>query len=290
MTDRTSYVLLAAAAVALLAVHVAVKPGIRPIEVDAAAQSYGFASEWEGRLAEDFELPLRDGSTFHLLDHIGREVVVLNFFATWCEPCRAEMPELNAYPQRHGAASFVRLLGIDEEEQPDVVDAFVNRLRVTFPVGIDARAALARRFEVTAYPTTVVVGIDGRVKLYQVGAIRNADVALNRVVDAEAMALAGAHGDLRAAYATALEVESRTPRRGGFVPSDAAGTDGLSARAKRIAEAMPCPCGCADLRVAACGCQTAKGIKARLRDGIDPALTDKEVMEKLNREFCMKGM
>src|SRR5947209_20426521 len=62
MTDRMSYVLLAAAAAALLAVHVAVKPGIRPTEVDAEAHSYGFASQWEGRLAEDFELPLRDGS------------------------------------------------------------------------------------------------------------------------------------------------------------------------------------------------------------------------------------
>ena len=290
MTDRTSYALLAAATAALLAVHVAVKPGLSREAVDAEAQSFGLISEWEGRLAADFELPLRDGSTFHLLDHVGREVVILNFFATWCEPCRAEMPELNTYPSRHGAASFIRLVGVDADEQPDLVDAFVSRLHVTFPVGIDARGELMRQFDVTAFPTTVVIGVDGRIKLYQVGMIRNADVALNRVVDAEREALAAPHDDLRAAYSTALASESRTRRREGFVPSDTADARGLTGRALRIAEAMPCPCGCADLRVVACTCQTAKAIKARLREGIDPALTDKEVMERLNRDFCMKGM
>jgi len=48
-------------------------------------------------------------------------------------------------------------------------------------------------------------------------------------------------------------------------------------------------CGCDD-RVIACDCHTAKGIKAALRAGVDASLTDKEVMEKLNKEFCMRGM
>ena len=53
---------------------------------------------------------------------------------------------------------------------------------------------------------------------------------------------------------------------------------------------MPCPCGCADKTVAACGCRTATGIKARLAKGGLESRSDAAVMEALNREFCMKGM
>src|SRR5207253_1284238 len=131
---------------------------------------------------------------------------------------------------------------------------------------------------------------DGRIKLYQVGMIRNAEVALNRVVDGEMKALASPHAGVRAAYIAALENERQPRERGGFTPSDTADARGLTGRALHIAEAMPCPCGCADLRVVVCSCQTAKAIKARLREAVDPALPDKEVMERLNKEFCMKGM
>ena len=57
----------------------------------------------------------------------------------------------------------------------------------------------------------------------------------------------------------------------------------------RTAEAMPCPCGC-EKRVAACTCQTATGVKNRLRAGVDANVSDGKVMEKLNKEICMKGM
>jgi hypothetical protein len=62
-----------------------------------------------------------------------------------------------------------------------------------------------------------------------------------------------------------------------------------SAPAGRIAEAMPCPCGCSD-KVYACGCRTAKSVKERLALGGYDSKTDAEVMQELNKEFCMKGM
>ncbi len=61
----------------------------------------------------------------------------------------------------------------------------------------------------------------------------------------------------------------------------------LGERARTIAEAMPCPCGCTK-KVAGCGCQTAKGIEARLAQGGWVDKTDAQVKEELNRDFCMK--
>jgi len=274
----------------MLSAQVAIKPGLNAEAVHEAARMFGSATAYNGMFVDDFELPLRDGTTFRLADHVGRDIVVLNFFATWCEPCRVEMPELAGYAARHSATPAVRLIAIDVEERPAEVDAFIQRLRLTLPVGIDARGSIARQFTVTAYPTTAVVGVDGRIKLYQVGAIRNADAALNRIVDAESAALADRQHDWHAEYvANSSGNASPSRRRDGFTPPDTGAADGLSGRARSIAEAMPCSCGCDD-RVIACDCHTAKGIKAALRAGVDASLTDKEVMEKLNKEFCMRGM
>jgi peroxiredoxin len=289
LSSRLSYLLLGLSAAALLSAHIAIKPGLREQRAQAAARTrLGEASEWPGRQAPDFQLTLEDGSTFRLSDHIGREIVVLNFFATWCVPCRDEMPELQRYADRAVAGSRPFLLvGIDAREPADQVARFVGDLSVRFPIGIDSSGALLREYGITAYPTTVVIGADGRVKLYQTGAIRNADVAFSSVVPAELNALAG---DDRGRETAAPPVKSPGATRSGFTPPDAVSADGLSGRARAIAEAMPCPCGCDHLRVAACSCQTAKAINAKLRGGVDASLSDGQIMEQLNKEFCMKGM
>jgi hypothetical protein len=93
----------------------------------------------------------------------------------------------------------------------------------------------------------------------------------------------------RRAYEEALNQQA-PPARRGWTPPDAKPADGeLTGRALSIAQAMPCPCGCDD-KVITCTCHTAKSIKARLREQVDDKLTDGEVMQRLNKEFCMKGM
>jgi peroxiredoxin len=278
VSDGLTQALLGVSIVLLLAVQILVKPGFDPAAIRAVAESLGGPSEWDGRIAPDFDLPLRDGSIFRLSEHVGREVVVLNFFATWCVPCRDEMPELQRYARQHAAPSGFVLIGVDAAEQPDQVDAFVLRHAVGFPAGIDATNAVGRAYGINAYPTTVLIGADGRIRLYQRGAISNAEVAFGTIVPREVAALS-------------LPGHTNLPPRTGFVPPpDPANAAGLSGRALAIAEAMPCPCGCEHLRVVACSCQTARAIKAKLRAGVDGALTDGQIMETLNKEFCMKGM
>jgi cell division septation protein DedD len=118
------------------------------------------------------------------------------------------------------------------------------------------------------------------VKLRETGAIMNADVALAPIVLPELESLRGGRGVTRDVYLAALKAAP---------PPRTEGDARLDARAENIARAMPCPCGCSD-RVAECGCQTAKGIKTRLARGEFGTQTDAEVMQALNREFCMKGM
>ena len=253
------------------------KPRPGDEDVQAFASDFRDAQFWAGRPAPDFELTLLDGSTFRLADHVGQRVIILNFFATWCGPCRAEMPELERYQQSQGRA--VLLLGIDAEEKHTVVEAFVAETRVTFPVGIDGAGDVLRLYDVDSFPTTVVIGADGRVTLYEVGAITNADVALGPAVLPGLTEIREGRGIARDAYLALLASEA----------GPTAAAPPLMGRGRRIAEAMPCPCGCTD-QVIACRCRTATAIKTRLAQGGYDDKTDTEVMEELNREFCMKGM
>jgi peroxiredoxin len=250
-------------------------------EVNSRARSFAGGEDWRGRVAPDFELTTLDGTTFRMSEVVGKKVIILNFFATWCGPCRAEMPELAAF-QRTRASEAVVLLGVDVREKDEVVKEFARSLSLTFPIGVDGAGDIGEQYDVQAFPTTVVIGADGRVKQYETGAIANADVALGSVVDAQVADLRAGRGITMAAYKEALAADAT---RGDRHNEDAP----LTGRAKRIADAMPCPCGCSD-KVTGCGCSTSKGIKVRLAKGGYDDKTDVEVMQELNKEFCMKSM
>ncbi len=276
---------IAVLAVPLGAFHVAFKRQPDEQAVRHLRSTFTRSTEWRGKLAPDFELALLDGSRFKLIDHIGREVIVLNFFATWCQPCKEEMPELGRFlAMQHGRP--VVLIGIDPEEKRELVEAFVSEQKVTFPVGIDASGDVQKRYGVSSYPTTILIGGDGRIQLYQSGAIMNADVAFGPFLGSDLEGLAKGKGTTKELYLEGLKAE-RYP-----TPEEEArerDEPKLSDRAQRIAEGMPCPCGCSDT-LAKCDCATAKKAKAKLESMALDGRKDADVMSELNREFCMKGM
>jgi len=193
-----------------------------------------------------------------------------------------EMPELQRFQRAHASEDVV-LIGIDVQEKDEVVKEYARTLNLTFSIGVDGPGAIGRQYDVDGFPTTVVIGADGRVKQYETGAIANADVALAPIVASEIAELRAGRGTTAAAYRAALAAEPAPSKNQN--EEDAP----LQGRAKRIADAMPCPCGCSD-KVSACGCSTSKGIKARLAKGGYDDRTDVEVMQELNKEFCMKPM
>jgi peroxiredoxin len=114
-----------------------------------------------GEPAPPFDLPALGGGTISLSDYTGQPVA-LNFFATWCAPCRVEMPFLEAAYQRHGPSGLV-ILGVDVQESEDMVAAFMQELNLTFPAVLDVEGRLLHSYGVGSLPTTVLISIDGEV-------------------------------------------------------------------------------------------------------------------------------
>jgi len=116
-----------------------------------------------GRKLPDFSLPDTQGAPYTLSKLAPKQkIILINFWATWCGPCRIEMPELAAMAKKDGPDGLL-VLGIDEDEDPAKLTAYLRAKPLPFPVLIDQGGALAKRFGIQAYPTTVLVSTDGRV-------------------------------------------------------------------------------------------------------------------------------
>jgi len=113
-----------------------------------------------GTPAPDFSLPrLSDGKPVHLAEMRG-SVVLLNFWATWCEPCEAEMPAMERlYADLEG--SDFELLAISVDDDVEAVRAFRKRLGLHFPILLDPAGGVARDYQTFRYPESLLVGRDG---------------------------------------------------------------------------------------------------------------------------------
>jgi cytochrome c biogenesis protein CcmG/thiol:disulfide interchange protein DsbE len=118
--------------------------------------------------APDFALEDADGQELRLSDLRGQPVV-LNFWATWCVPCKAEMPELQALYNETGAGAGFELLAVNMREVPAPAAAFGTELGLSFPLVIDPAGLLAGSFRVTVLPTTYVIDAAGVVRAQQLG-------------------------------------------------------------------------------------------------------------------------
>lgn len=157
--------------------NIASKPWPEEEEVKELAGEREMTLAWLRRYPPDFELELDQGKRFSLAETVGKQPVLLTFFATWCAPCRSELAELKRFAPK-ARQEDILILAIDLDEKADTVRAFVSREQVPFPVGIDQEERIARSLGVKSVPTSIFIGLDGRVALYQVGAITNAEMAL----------------------------------------------------------------------------------------------------------------
>jgi thiol-disulfide isomerase/thioredoxin len=139
------------------------------------------------RLAAPFHLRTLDGRRLDLATLTAHGPVVLDFWATWCKPCVASMPELSALARRY-AARGVSVLGISIDGPRNFarVRPFVNKLGLSYANAIDEDGALQERFQIAAVPTTLVIGSDRRVMRvitgYQGGPLREVEDALNALL------------------------------------------------------------------------------------------------------------
>lgn len=136
---------------------------------DASAQDFSTVPAKVNFPAPDLNLPDLSGKQVSLSDYRG-SVVLVNLWATWCPPCREEMPTLQTFYEKYKDDGFV-LIAIDQEETSDVVQPFVDEFGLSFPVWLDLDYLAQKEFHTSNLPSSYVVDRDGVVRLMWIGGI-----------------------------------------------------------------------------------------------------------------------
>ena len=107
------------------------------------------------------------------LDETRGKVVLVNNWATWCPPCQAEMPGLQAYYQAHSAQSFI-IIAIESGEPANIVTDFVHQSKLTFPVWLDLHGAALESFKNWNLPSSYIIDRQGTLRLNWAGPVNQA--------------------------------------------------------------------------------------------------------------------
>ena len=136
-----------------------------------------------GAAMPEYSAMFLDGSKFELEGRRGR-VVLLNLWATWCGPCRFEIPELQALHDRYASKNF-EVVGVSVDESGiESVRDFVKEHEMTYPIVLDAEGKLVNVFQTSILPTSVVIDRNGKIVWKKLGAIMPNDEELKKAIEA----------------------------------------------------------------------------------------------------------
>lgn len=136
---------------------------------DASAQDFSAVPAKVDFPAPELNLFDLSGMPVSISDYRG-SVVLVNLWATWCPPCREEMPALQAFYEKYKDRGFI-LIAVDQEETLEVVQPFVDEFGLTFPVWLDENYDAQKKFKTMNLPSSYVVDRDGTVRLMWIGGI-----------------------------------------------------------------------------------------------------------------------
>lgn len=120
----------------------------------------------KGDTPPDFTLTTMDGKEVTLSDYKGKKVI-LNFWASWCPPCKAEMPHMQKYYDKKAEEQNFEILAVNltsEEKGDRLVEKFLQSYGITFPVPMDEKGDIALKYQVITIPSTFILNTDGQIE------------------------------------------------------------------------------------------------------------------------------
>jgi peroxiredoxin len=139
-------------------------------------------SLWTGGPPPTLELKDLDGRLHRLSDYRGR-VVLINFWATWCAPCRDEMPSIQELKRKLSGRPFV-VLAVNLDEPESRIRNFLTQVKVDFTVLLDPERQVAKAWQARVLPASFVIGPDGRIRYSLVGEINwDHDLVVSRIAE-----------------------------------------------------------------------------------------------------------
>jgi thiol-disulfide isomerase/thioredoxin len=160
----------------------ALEPLANPDGEGGEGEAAGLDSALVGKQAPDFQLDMLDGTKFVLAENRAN-VLVLDFWASWCGPCRQAMPQVDKVA-REFADQGVKLVAVNLAETPDQVRTALAQLQLDMPVALDRQGRVAEQYGANAIPQTVIIGRDGVVQRLFVGAGNHFDEQLRTALRA----------------------------------------------------------------------------------------------------------
>jgi thiol-disulfide isomerase/thioredoxin len=136
---------------------------------------------WTGGATPGLELADPDGKLHRLADYRGKTVLV-NFWATWCAPCRAEMPSMERLRREMDGRPFV-ILAVNVGEGPRLAREFAQQLSLEFPILLDRESRVARAWRARLLPASYIVGPDGTIRYSVLGEVDWASAEVRRYLN-----------------------------------------------------------------------------------------------------------
>lgn len=163
--------------VVIAAVALMLWVGVRQSRKDGSALSGGGALAEVGKPAPDFELSTLDGKSVHLSDYRG-QAVVLNFWATWCEPCKIEMPWLVDLQKQYGPQGL-QIVGVAMDDAGrDAIQKFAQQMGVNYVV-LQGKNAVGDEYGAQFYPSTFYIDRNGKVTNKVIGLVSKSEIEDN---------------------------------------------------------------------------------------------------------------
>jgi thiol-disulfide isomerase/thioredoxin len=155
-------------------------PAVALLALSACAAAAGELKPWSGGATPPLALQDLAGRSHDLAQYRGK-VVLVNFWATWCEPCRAEMPSMDRLRRSLDGQPF-EVLAVNLAEPVSRIEKFVASMPLGFPLLLDRDSAVARAWKARVLPASYLVGADGRIRYVVLGELDWSAAAARRVV------------------------------------------------------------------------------------------------------------